>query len=161
MGLLVVSGMSGAGKSRAAGILEDMGFFVTRNVPAVLILPWLESCRATMPDKSWYVLVHSTYPGMDVRKFVRVLGELRGREACRVLFLDAETGVIIRKYKETRRRHPLWSGTSSLDSAISLECGMLAPVRALSDDVIDISGHPAGFLRKELERLYSPKKMGF
>lgn len=50
---------------------------------------------------------------------------------------------------------------SSLDLAISLERGMLAPVRALSDDVIDISGHPAGFLRKELERLYSSKKMGF
>ena len=161
MGLLILSGMSGAGKSRAAGVLEDMGFFVTRNVPALLVPPWLESCRATMPDKFGYVLVHSTYPVMDVQEFVRVLGELRGGEACRVLFLDAETGTIIRRYKETRQRHPLWSGTGGLESAISLERGMLVPVRALADDVIDISGHPAGFLRKELERLYSPKKVGF
>lgn len=55
-----------------------------------------------MLNKAGYVLVHSTYPGMDVWEFVWVLGELRGREACRVLFMDAETGAIIRKYKETR-----------------------------------------------------------
>ena len=140
MQLIILSGLSGSGKSIALHTLEDMGFYCIDNLPFFLLQDLVLGLRETL-DAAFA----KTAVGIDARgnpEALRRLPELasaareRGID-CRVLFLETQLETLIRRYSETRRRHPLTHGDRSLREAIQLEQEFLEPVRKHADLVID------------------------
>ena len=108
MEILIISGLSGSGKSKAASFLEDMGFYIVDNMPAGMILKFAEFCAAGSSRYSRVALVYDVRTADTFDEFLEVLSTLRRKEYdCKLLFLEADVGTIIRRYKETRRLHPL------------------------------------------------------
>lgn len=155
MEILIISGLSGGGKSKAASFLEDMGFYIVDNMPAGMILKFAEFCAAGSGRYRRVALVYDVRTADTFDEFLEVLATLRQREYnCKLLFLEAEVDVIIKRYKETRRMHPLQDQAGSLEAAANREIAMMAPVRAQADVVIDSSRFSTARLRGELLRLF-------
>ncbi len=131
----VVTGMSGAGRSTAANTLEDLGWFVIDNLPAALISKVAELAEASPgSDYGRLALVVGTGPDRD--EILPVVNELESRGLqVRTVFLDASDEVLVRRYKDTRRRHPL--STGSLADAVLTERRLLGPTKEAADLVID------------------------
>ena len=149
MEILIISGLSGAGKSKAASFLEDMGFYIVDNMPAAMILKFAEFCAAGNGRYDRVALVYELFTVLDQLKTMD--------GACRMLFLEASPETIIKRYKETRRRHPLSGDTTSLAEAVEKERTMMEPVRARADFIIDTSRTSTAQLRAELLRLFDGK----
>jgi UPF0042 nucleotide-binding protein len=143
---LVVTGMSGAGRSTAADSLEDLGWFVIDNLPAALILNVAEMVNLPDADMERVALVIGRgggagsvgrgRPGSDYfGDLAEVIDSLRAGNRVRVLFLDASDDVLIRRYEGTRRRHPL--AARGVEESIADERRLLAPVRDRADLLID------------------------
>ena len=140
MKLVILSGMSGSGKSIALHTLEDMGFYCIDNLPFFLLQDLALGLHA-MPDDAFA----KTAVGIDARgdpEALRLLPDLVGAVRdqgieCQVLFLETQLDTLIRRYSETRRRHPLTHGDRSLREAIQLEQEFLEPLRRHADMVID------------------------
>jgi UPF0042 nucleotide-binding protein len=140
MRLIIVSGRSGSGKSTALAVLEDNGFYCIDNLPASLL-----------PDLSERALLHTELlqpqvaVSIDARnlpsqlkRFPELLEQLRLRNIqCDVLYLDADNATLLKRFSETRRRHPLTSESRSLSEAIDDESQLLAPIADLADLKID------------------------
>lgn len=155
MEILIISGLSGGGKSKAASFLEDMGFYIVDNMPAGMILKFAEFCAAGSGRYRRVALVYDVRTADTFDEFLEVLATLRQREYnCKLLFLEAEVDVIIKRYKETRRMHPLQEQTGSLEAAVNREIAMMAPVRAQADAIIDSSRYSTARLRGELLLLF-------
>ena len=154
--ILIISGLSGAGKSKAASFLEDMGFYIVDNMPAVMMLKFAEFCAAGVGSRYDRVaLVYDVRTASSSTELYDVLEKLRRMDgSCRMLFLTADQETIIKRYKETRRRHPLCSDSVSLETAVRREREVMAPVRAQADFVIDTSRLSTAQLRGELLRLF-------
>ena len=102
MEILIISGLSGSGKSKAASFLEDMGFYIVDNMPAGMILKFAEFCAAGSSRYSRVALVYDVRTADTFDEFLEVLSTLRRKEYdCKLLFLEADVGTIIRRYKET------------------------------------------------------------
>ena len=162
MDILIISGLSGAGKSKAASYLEDMGFYIVDNMPAAMILKFAEFCAGGSGRYDRVALVYDVRTASSFAELFDVLDKLRAMEgACRMLFLEAEPEVIIKRYKETRRRHPLADRTDSLEEAVRQERELMQPVRERADHVIDTSHTSTAQLRGELLRLFGdPEEKG-
>ena len=162
MDILIISGLSGAGKSKAASYLEDMGFYIVDNMPAVMILKFAEFCAGGSGRYDRVALVYDVRTASSFAELFDVLDKLRAMEgACRMLFLEAEPEVIIKRYKETRRRHPLADQTDSLEEAVRRERELMQPVRERADYIIDTSRTSTAQLRGELLRLFGdPEEKG-
>ena len=134
--LVVISGLSGAGRSHAAGNLEDLGWFVIDNVPPALIpkLAELINDPGATHERIALVLRSGDYEE-EVRPALKALRATR--QPVRVLFLDASTDVLVRRYEGTRRRHPV--AAPSLAEAIEQERTMLEPLKGDADVVVDTS----------------------
>ena len=155
MDILIISGLSGAGKSKAASYLEDMGFYIVDNMPAAMILKFAEFCAGGNGRYDRVALVYDVRTASSFTELFDVLDKLRAMEgACRMLFLEAAPEVIIKRYKETRRRHPLADQTDSLAEAVHRERELMQPVRERADYVIDTSHTSTAQLRGELLRLF-------
>lgn len=156
MEILVISGLSGGGKSKAASYLEDMGFYIVDNMPAAMILKFAEFCAAGSGRYDRVALVYDVRTADSSTELFDVLDQLKARmdSACRLLFLEAAPETIIKRYKETRRRHPLADRTSSLEEAVRKEREMMALVRERADLVIDTSRTSTAQLRAELLQLF-------
>ena len=155
MDILIISGLSGAGKSKAASYLEDMGFYIVDNMPAAMILKFAEFCAGGNVRYDRVALVYDVRTANSFTELFDVLDKLRAMEgACRMLFLEAAPEVIIKRYKETRRRHPLADQTDSLAEAVHRERELMQPVRERADYVIDTSHTSTAQLRGELLRLF-------
>ena len=158
MEILIISGLSGAGKSKAASFLEDMGFYIVDNMPAAMILKFAEFCAAGNGRHDRVALVYDVRTASSFAELFDVLDKLRAMEgACRMLFLEAEPEVIIKRSKATRRRHPPSGDTTSLAEAVEKERTMMEPVRARADFIIDTSRTSTAQLRAELLRLFDGK----
>ncbi|MBK1716077.1 RNase adapter RapZ [Thiocystis violacea] len=140
MKLVILSGLSGSGKSVALHTLEDLGFYCIDNLPFFLLQD-----LALGLHKSLDGAFANTAVGIDARgdpEALRLLPDLvrtaqeRGID-CQVLFLETQIDTLIRRFSETRRRHPLTSGSRSLREAIQLELEFLEPIRRHADMVID------------------------
>ena len=152
MEILIISGLSGAGKSKAASFLEDMGFYIVDNMPAAMILKFAEFCAG---GNGRYDRVALVYDVRTASSFTELLDKLKAMDAvCRMLFLEASPETIIKRYKETRRRHPLAAGADSLEDAVEKELALMAPVKERADFVIDTSRLSTAQLRGELLRLF-------
>ncbi|PZP23408.1 MULTISPECIES: RNase adapter RapZ [Pseudomonas] len=140
MRLIIVSGRSGSGKSTALDVLEDNGFYCIDNLPAGL-LPELAE-RALIHTELAQPLVAVSIDARNLpshlQRFPELLAEVRGRHIqSDVLFLDADPETLLKRFSETRRRHPLTSATRSLAEAIDDESQLLGPIADLADLKID------------------------
>lgn len=158
MEILIISGLSGAGKSKAASFLEDMGFYIVDNMPAAMILKFAEFCAGGNARYDRVALVYDVRTSESFTELFDVLDKLRGMGGvCRMLFLEASPQTMIKRFKETRRRHPLSAGTDTLEAAVSRECELMRPVKERADYVIDTSTLSTAQLRGEILRLFSEK----
>lgn len=155
MEFVIISGLSGAGKSKAASFMEDMGFFCVDNLPAPLIPKFAELGMAGTGEYDRVVLVTDVRSGTNFSALFQSLEALKGMKCpYRILYMDASDDVIIKRYKETRRSHPLAEECDSLEGAIALERRMLAPLRERAEFVVDTSDLSTAKLRGELLRLF-------
>ncbi|MBE7004004.1 MAG: RNase adapter RapZ [Ruminococcaceae bacterium] len=156
MELLVITGLSGAGKSRAAKYLEDMGYYTIDNMPAEHITPFAEFCIQRGGRFDRVALVSDIRGGSDgFPSMLRTVEMLREKGVnCRLLFLAADTDTIIRRYKETRRMHPLMKRGDTIEDAARREEELLRPLREHADFVIDTTQMPSSKLRSELYSLF-------
>jgi UPF0042 nucleotide-binding protein len=152
---VVIAGLSGAGRSQAADILEDLGWFVIDNLPPTLIPAVAELAQAPGSGIGKVVLVVGTG-----RYHAEVLPALRALRALnpglRLLFLEASTDVLVRRYESTRRRHPLGSEDAehSLAEAIEVERALLEPVKAEADVVLDTTNLNIHQLKSQMYELF-------
>ncbi len=155
MEFVIISGLSGAGKSKTASILEDIGFYVVDNLPAALIPKLAELCMASPGKYDRVALVTDIRGGQTFEGLFEALEALQDLGcAYRILFVEAGEETIIKRYKETRRSHPLARSGRSLDEAVRLEKTALAPVRSRAEYIIDTSALSTAKLRGEVLRLF-------
>ena len=155
MEFIIISGLSGAGKSKAASFMEDMGFFCVDNLPAPLIPKFAELGMAGTGEYDRVVLVTDVRSGTNFSALFQSLEALKGMKCpYRILYMDASDDVITKRYKEPRRSHPLAEECDSLEGAIALERRMLAPLRERAEFVVDTSDLSTAKLRGELLRLF-------
>jgi UPF0042 nucleotide-binding protein len=157
--ILVVTGLSGAGRSQAANDLEDLGWFVVDNLPVVLI------------DK---VVELSGEAGGEIVKLCLVVGNARHQSAImdavrslrdqghsvRILFLEASTRELVRRYEATRRKHPMSDGIMGLEEVIESERVAINGMKGFADLVIDTTGLTVHNLRNQLVHLFGPENPG-
>ena len=149
---IVMTGLSGAGKTLAIKVLEDLGYYTLDNVPPGLIPEALSVCERAGYAKTAFVI--DVRSGPLFQDAVAVLDRLQaeGRRP-HLLFFDASDEVILRRYSETRHRHPL-EGTEGVAPSIAEERRLLVPLRARADKVIDTTHLSATDLRQTLHSLY-------
>ncbi len=150
MEILIISGLSGGGKSKAASFLEDIGFYIVDNMPAAMILKFAEFCAGGNGRYGRVALVYDVRTADTFTELFEVLDTLKAKGVCRMLFLDASPETIIKRYKETRRRHPLRDSADSLEEAVRWERELMEPVKDRADVVIDTSNRSTAQLRNEL-----------
>ena len=155
MDFIIISGLSGAGKSKVASFLEDMGFYVVDNMPAPLMPRFAELCMAGQGKYDRVALVNDIRGGQTFDDLFDAL-EALDQMGCahRILFVEASTETIIKRYKETRRIHPLAKSGRPLAEAVEREKTALAPVRQRSEYIIDTTALSTAKLRGELLRLF-------
>lgn len=155
MEFLIISGLSGAGKSRAADMLEDLDYYCVDNMPIALIPKFAQLCMAANDRYQRVALVTDIRERVSFEELFIVLDGLweLGCEY-RILFVEAAIPTIVKRYKETRRRHPLATPGTSVEQAIENEIKLLAPVRERADYVINTSNFTLGMLQSELYRLF-------
>ncbi|MEQ2455500.1 RNase adapter RapZ [Flavonifractor hominis] len=155
MEFILISGLSGAGKSKVASFLEDIGFYVVDNMPAPLIPKFAELCMANPGRYDRVALVTDIRGGQTFDGLFAALNDLHEMGcAYKILFVEASVETIIKRYKETRRIHPLAGSTRSLDEAVHSERTVLAPVRKRAEYIIDTSALSTAKLRGEVLRLF-------
>ncbi len=158
MELVVVTGMSGAGKTVALKMLEDMGFYCVDNLPIPLMKEFV-SLLAGNPERASgkVALGIDIRSGQELPLFNGILNDWRQEHvSCKVLFLDCSDEVLIKRYKETRRSHPL-AGTGRIDQGIVREREKLAFLKDEADYIFDTSKLLTKELRHELEKLFVEK----
>lgn len=152
--IIIVTGLSGSGKSFAIRALEDNGFFCVDNLPAPLMPKFIDLCQGYQEDIMRIAL------GVDLRgeRFLQSLPQVisdarAGGHHLLVLFFDASDDVLLRRFSETRRPHPL-SGKGSVQDGILRERKALESVRALADKIIDTSDFNVHQLKQEMEHQF-------
>ena len=156
MYFLIVSGMSGAGKSRAVATFEDLGYYCVDNLPIGLIPRFAEICLAATERYERVALVTDVRAGGDFQQLFDSLDSIKDM-GCdyRILFLDTDTPTLIRRFKETRRKHPLMEKGVPMTAAIEKERDMLSALRNRADFVVDTTGLSAAGLRERLLALFA------
>ena len=139
MDLLIVSGMSGAGKSLALKSLEDMGYFCVDNLPSPMLRQFTDMCRNAVPPIRHAAVTIDSRESLLSRSPEMVLSEIRKLDVpYSILFLDARDDVLRRRYNETRKRHPLGL-SGEAESGVRTERGYLSAMREASEFFLDTS----------------------
>ena len=144
--VVVLTGMSGAGRSEAANVLEDIGYFVVDNLPPALIEATVEQIGLLEQPRSRLAVVVDSRRGLsffDLEEAIRAL-ELRGI-ATTLLFVDSDDATLIQRYEEHRRPHPVEAST--LSESIALERSALEGLRGASDQILDTTDRSVHELR--------------
>ncbi|MBR6511294.1 MAG: RNase adapter RapZ [Phascolarctobacterium sp.] len=150
---LIITGMSGAGKTQVVRTLEDLKYFCIDNLPAALIPKFAELCRQT--SESNVALVVDVRGGQFFDKLLQVLDEIKASgQKYELLFLDADDATLVRRYKETRRRHPLGDSETLLDN-LAQERKLLAPLLEKSTYILDTSELNSTELKNKITELFS------
>ena len=155
MKFVILTGMSGAGKSTAIKMMEDIGFYCVDNLPIALLEKFVE-----LSDLQQNTELQKVAVGIDIRNG-QALTELRDTlnrikaagVHCEILFLDAEDSVLVKRYKETRRNHPL-SGNERVDKGIEEERKQMAFLKERADYIIDTSRLLTRELKTELDKIF-------
>ena len=153
--IIVITGLSGSGKSTAAKTLEDIGFFCVDNLPIDLVPKLIELVEAGGSELNRLALVIDSRQRKFFPRYSAILNSLELHDTSfEILFLDARDEVLIRRYSETRRQHPL-APSGSLIDGIRREREELQDIKRLADCVIDTSDITVHQLRDEIKKLYS------
>lgn len=159
MEFIIVSGLSGAGKSTVMSILEDSGFFCVDNLPPVLIPKFAELCMAGTGAYERVAMVCDIRVGQRFDGLFEALDALREMQFdYKILFVEADTETIIKRYKETRRAHPLMTGDMTLTQAVERERQAMEPVRARAAYIIKTTALSTKKLRDEVLGLFAPNR---
>ena len=149
---VVVTGLSGAGRSQAGAALEDLGWYVMDNIPTALITKVVDLVSGSGPEDQRVALVVGRDAG-QLGDLQAAIGQLRASgEAVKVLFLDASDEVLVRRFEGTRRRHPL--GQEGVLEAIADERQRLEAIKEMADVVVDTSELNVNQLRERLADLF-------
>jgi UPF0042 nucleotide-binding protein len=149
--MVVVTGLSGAGKSQAIRALEDLGYFCIDNLPVPLIPTFVDLSVNDEDARSRVAIVSDVREGARLSKFPAIYRALKARTdvSTTLVFLEAETSVLVRRFSETRRPHPLGRGRTPAES-VREEQRRLAPIRKLADHVLDTTRLTVHDLRRQM-----------
>ena len=154
MRFVIVTGMSGAGKSTALKMLEDMGYFCVDNLPIPLLPGFVQMLENTDTEMKKVALGLDVRSGQDLTGLRENLEEMdRNRVGYEILFLDANDAVLVKRYKETRRQHPL-SGSGRVDTGIAKEREKILFLKMKATYILDTSKMLTRELRIELEKIF-------
>jgi len=159
MQLVVITGMSGAGKASAAKVFEDMAYTVVDNLPPILLPELVEKCHAVgaQPPGERLAVVIDARSGsflLGLEPALALVREAGVRPT--VLFLDASDGVLVQRFKETRRKHPLFEDQGGILGSIRAERSLLEDIKEGADKVVDTSDMGAHELRSLLLAEFAP-----
>lgn len=158
MEFLIVSGLSGAGKSTVMSVLEDSGFFCVDNLPPALIPKFAEVSMAGNRSYEQVAMACDIRGGDNFDGLFEALDALAGmRFSYKILFVEADTETIIKRYKETRRNHPLMAEGLSLVQAVEREREIMEPVRRRAHHIIKTTALPAKKLRDQVLDIFAPQ----
>lgn len=156
MHFLILTGMSGAGKTVAIRYLEDMGALCVDNLPPMMLVPFMEACRNSKLQNPLFAIAADIRSGefFDAKAVTKMIDEARlvGYQID-TLFIEAGDDVLLNRYKETRREHPLGSEGYSLEEAIVEERIRLQPLRETANHLIDTSNMRPAALKKKMREL--------
>ena len=159
MEFLIVSGLSGAGKSTVMSILEDSGFFCVDNLPPVLIPKFAEVCLAGAGSYERAAMVCDIRGSKTFDGLFEAMDTLKSMEfQYKVLFVDADDATVINRYKETRRSHPLMAEKGGLTQAVEYERRVMEPVRQRADYIITTTSLPVRKLRGQVLDMFAPNR---
>ena len=159
MRFIIVTGLSGAGKSEATNALEDMGYFCVDNLPPKLIKKFAEVCKQSKGSIDKVALVMDIRGGIFFDDLFESLSELSKEQfQYEILFLDTSDEVLVKRFKEKRRSHPLAPGGRVI-TGIELERQKLREVKDKADVIIDTSKYAIKDLREEMARKFCDKEM--
>lgn len=153
MRFILLTGLSGAGKTASLRYLEDLGFPYVDNLPSAMVLRFMELCAQTAPRAKTVVMAVDIRSGdlFDAHSLRNMIISARatGTDFC-VLFLEASDEALLNRFKETRRDHPLLRQAGDLEHAIRLERERLQPLREMADIILDTTGLRISALREKL-----------
>jgi len=153
--LVIISGLSGSGKSLAANCLEDLGFFCVDNLPVDLIPPFCSLIQKSGEHVARTAMVVDVRELAFLKEFPQMLRELRERRIpVQLVFFECDDDVLKRRFSETRRPHPLIAKSATLEEAIHAEREALDPLRDIADRIIDTSKFTSHQLRSFLRNAY-------
>ena len=157
---VIITGMSGAGKSLSVKALEDIGFFCIDNMPSALIIKLLELKDDFFSHNKRVACVVDIRNGEDFSELLYAIEKLQKTGSCKVIFLDAQDKVLLDRYKETRRKHPLMLQKDiSLEEAVKHERKVLSPLFNRADYILDTSLFSTSQLKdRVLSYIVSDKK---
>ena len=156
MEFIFLTGMSGAGKSNAANALEDLGFYCIDNIPPMLITSFVDLAKKGELNVSKIAIVTDIRSGEAFKNIEGVFKDLSKENVFyKIVFLDASDTELVRRYSETRRKHPLCDEYNlTVRQAVEQERKMLQNVRAMSNFVIDTTNLKPGQLKNQLSKLF-------
>jgi len=153
---VVITGLSGSGKSTALKALEDMGFYAVDNLPAELLPAFVNLPLEYVGEPFKAALVMDVRTPRFVEVFPPILQDLLAKGySLELLFLEAEEDILIRRFSQTRRQHPLSESGETLANGLRRERDLLEPLRSQATQVLDTSRFTIHQLRKEIFRVYS------
>ena len=157
MEFLIITGLSGAGKSRAADVLEDLDYYCVDNMPVALMPRFAELCLDTHGRYEKVALVTDVRERDGFGQLLPILEELKALDDCqvRILYMDADARTLVRRYKESRRPHPLAGPGISVEEALKKEEELLAPIRERADFIVNSSNLTLGNLQSKLFSLFA------
>ena len=154
MRLVIVTGMSGAGKSTAMKMMEDMGYFCVDNLPVTFFEKFVELFRGAKMSHTNVAIGMDARSGQDLDELAEVLEKVEeGQIPFEILFLDASDSVLVKRYKETRRIHPL-AKDERVDKGIEREREKIAFLKKKADYIVDTSNLLTRELKTELEKIF-------
>jgi len=156
---LIVTGMSGSGKTVASRILEDFGYYCVDNLPAKLIPLFINLRKKREVEIEKVALIIDIREAKFLTEFPKILKSIRENELPRVIFMEASDEVIVKRFSESRRPHPL-KRKNSIREKIEMERKSLEDIRNLADDVIDTTTTKVPELRKILAKRFLKKAKG-
>ena len=156
MEFIIITGLSGAGKSVAMKNMEDIGYYCVDNIPPMLVSIFYELCEKSSDQHMKKIAVVTDIRAGDVfDDLFASLDKLKAaKKKYKILFLDARDDVLLRRFKETRRKHPLSENSVSTENAVLLERELLMPVKARADYVIDTSLLSTTQLKERITALF-------
>ena len=156
MEFLIITGLSGAGKTRAADVLEDLDYYCVDNLPVALMTRFAELCLDTRGRYEKVALVTDIRDREGFGELPNTIEELRKMDCdVRILYMDADLPTLVRRYKESRRPHPLAEKGISTEEAVQKEEELLTPIKRSADYVVNSSSMTLGVLQNRLFSLFA------
>ena len=160
MQLLIVTGMSGSGKSSVMDVMEDIGFYCIDNIPPKLITQFVDLCRQSETDINKIAVAVDIRTGDMFAEIIRSWQDLKRQSDVdvKVLFIAANHDVLLKRYKETRRKHPLSEKfNGNIHDAIDYEWNQLSQLREIADYYIETSNSTSSQLKEQVKSLFLEK----